>query len=144
MSDAVGVRGRRARSSLPRAAAPAAVLLGAAAGLAYVGAVDPHEAGHYPTCPFLLVTGLFCPGCGSLRALHALAHLDVAGAMARNPMTVLAVVLLAGTWLRWVRRRVRGTERTVAAPAWLIWSMLGAICLFWVLRNLPGALWLAP
>lgn len=144
MGTAVRVRGRCTRPLMLRAAAPAAVLLGAAAGLAYLGAVDPNQAGHYPTCPFLLVTGLSCPGCGSLRALHALAHLDLAGALARNPFTVLATVLLADSWLRWLRRRVRGTERTVAAPAWAIWALLVAICLFWVLRNLPGTAWLGP
>ena len=33
-----------------------------AAAVGYVAAVDPNESGHYPTCPFLAVTGLLLPG----------------------------------------------------------------------------------
>ncbi|GMA37439.1 DUF2752 domain-containing protein [Demequina litorisediminis] len=45
---------------------PLAVGAGALAAVTYVGNVDPHEGGHYPTCPSLLLTGFYCPGCGSL------------------------------------------------------------------------------
>ncbi|MEJ2068687.1 MAG: DUF2752 domain-containing protein, partial [Deltaproteobacteria bacterium] len=34
----------------------------------------PGQSPIYPPCPFHLITGLYCPGCGSLRALHALFH----------------------------------------------------------------------
>ena len=73
-----------------RALAPvlAVSVAGLAAGaLLYV--VDPNQPGHYPTCPFLALTGLYCPGCGALRATHDLLHGDVAGALARNPLAVL-------------------------------------------------------
>src|SRR5687768_7002451 len=59
---------------------PAATALGVAGAAAYVSVVDPHQPGHYPACPFLAVTGLFCPGCGGLRCAHALAHGDVPAA----------------------------------------------------------------
>jgi hypothetical protein len=49
-------------------AAPAAVAAGALAAAALVHVVDPNDSGNYPTCPFLALTGRFCPGCGSLRA----------------------------------------------------------------------------
>ena len=127
-----------------RLAGPVAVAAVTAAVVTYVGAVDPNEAGHYPTCPFLWLTGWYCPGCGSLRAVHALAHLDVGVALARNPLTVLAVPLLLWTFLRWTTHRARGTRRTWAAPAWVVWALLAVILGFWVLRNLPGFGWLAP
>ena len=41
--------------------------------------------GHYPTCPFLAITGWYCPGCGSLRAVHDLLHGDLAGAVRPQP-----------------------------------------------------------
>lgn len=37
--------------------APAGVLVAAAAVVAFVAVVDPNEQGHYPTCPFLALTG---------------------------------------------------------------------------------------
>ncbi len=132
------------RSLRARLAPPLAVGGVAAAVVTYVGVVDPNQAGHYPTCPFLWLTGLYCPGCGSLRAIHALAHLDVVTALDRNPMTVLAVPLLVAVYVLWTARTVRGRPRTWVAPPWLVWSLLGAIIAFWVLRNVPAFGWLAP
>jgi hypothetical protein len=111
--------------------------------LAYVSQVDPNQAGHYPTCPFLWITGWYCPGCGSLRAVHALTHLDVGTALARNPLTVAFVGVLAAMWVAWLQRSVTGRARRVA-PAWVLWTLLGVVCVFWVVRNLPGMQWLAP
>jgi hypothetical protein len=122
---------------------PAAAGLGALAATAFVGVVDPNATGLYPTCPFLFITGAYCPGCGSLRAVHALAHGDVSTALARNPLTVAFVVVLAVMWVGWWRRSVTGRPRRVA-PAWVLWSTLALVLAFWVLRNLPGFGFLAP
>ena len=35
---------------------------------------DPAKHSWFPQCPFKIVTGLECPGCGSQRAIHALLH----------------------------------------------------------------------
>jgi hypothetical protein len=129
---------------LMRAARPAVVAASAVAALAWVGSVDPNEPGHYPTCPFLAVTGWFCPGCGSLRALHALVHGDLRSALARNPPMVLTVPALAWWWATWLVREVRGRPRRWAAPAWAIWALLAVVVAFTVARNLPGAAFLAP
>lgn len=124
---------------------PAVVLAGATAAVTWVAAVDPEQPGHYPTCPFLALTDLYCPGCGSLRAVHALAHGDVGTAVERNVLTVAAVPVLAVAWLLWVRRTVTGRARSARAfPARAIWALLGVVVAFWVLRNLDVGTWLAP
>ena len=123
---------------------PVAVLAAVGAATAYVGAVDPNEGGHYPTCPFLFVTGWYCPGCGSLRAVHALANGDGATAFARNPLLVLSVGVLAVIWLRWLGRSWAGSTRGTVVSGGGVWGFLGVVCTFWVLRNLPGFAWLAP
>jgi hypothetical protein len=123
---------------IARAAAPAAVLAATAA------VVDPNEPGHYPTCPFLALTGRYCPGCGSLRAIHALAHGDLATAIDRNPLAVLCVPILATIFVLWARRRLTGRQRTWAAPAAWINAFLVLVIAFWVLRNLTPFTWLAP
>jgi hypothetical protein len=130
-----------ARSTRLRVLAPPAVT---AAVVAYVGVVDPNHPGHYPTCPFLALTGLYCPGCGSLRAIHALAHGHLGEAFGLNVLTVLAVPLLVAAWARWARRVLRGRPRMTVAPAWVLWGLLAVELGFWVLRNVPGFEFLAP
>ncbi len=128
-----------------RAARPAAVAVAALGGLTYLWAVDPNAPGHYPGCPILAVTGLYCPGCGTLRALHALTHGDVLRALDLNALlvTVGLPVLVLG-WAVWARREWTGRVRTtLAAPVW-IWLLLVAVVGFAVLRNLPFASALAP
>ena len=132
---------RRWREALPVVAVAAAGL--AAAATLY--AVDPHEPGHYPTCPFLATTGLYCPGCGALRGLHDLLHGDLAGALARNPMMVLAVPYLLVAWVAWALRATgRPIPRSTSLPPWTLWLLLGVVVAFGVLRNVPGWGWLSP
>lgn len=107
---------------------------------------DPATPGGLlPPCPFYWLTGLYCPGCGTTRALHALLHLDVAQALTMNPLLVLALPLIALVFLRALdllpaalhdlARRV-GDARPWAA----------VVITYAVLRNLPWEpfAWLAP
>jgi hypothetical protein len=135
---------RHLRVAEGRLVAPLATAAGAVASAAYVGVVDPNQAGHYPTCPFLYVTGYYCPGCGSLRAVHALVHGHVGQAIDHNLLAMAFLPYLAFAWVAWVRRSWTGTTKRDLAPPWVIWSLLAVVIAFWVLRNLPGFSWLAP
>ena len=137
--DPAAVTRDRRRVGLPLAVAAVGLI-----GAGYVTAVDPNTAGHYPTCPFLAVTGWYCPGCGALRAMHALGHGDVMTALARYPFAVVAFGYIAVTWVMWLRRSVTGRPPRWLAPAWVLHGVLGAILAFWVLRNVPGWTWLSP
>ena len=116
----------------------------AVAVVGYLAVVDPNQAGHYPTCPFLALTGYYCPGCGSLRAIHALAHGDLGAAVGLNVLTVALVPVLLAIWVRWLVTEVSGRPRPAPAPAWRIWALLGVVCVFWLLRNVPFGSALAP
>ena len=125
--------------------APTATAAGAIGVMAYVRLVSPYATGNYPTCPFLSLTGLYCPGCGSLRALHELANLDILASLGMNVLTPLAVVYLVATWVAWTVRSATGRPRTRLAPPAALWALLAAIVVFAVARNLPAfAPWLAP
>ncbi len=123
---------------------PASVAAAAAGTLGGLQVVDPTEPGHYPTCPFLLLTGWFCPGCGSLRMLHHLGDGDVAGALAMNPLGLLMVLVLVGYWGGWTWRVLRRRDRGAPLPGWAVWSFLVVVVAYAVLRNLPGMGVLAP
>jgi len=124
----------RARS---RYATLAAVTALGAGAFVVLRRIDPNVAGSpLPPCPLHALTGLYCPGCGSTRCLHALTQFDLPGAMAMNPLLVvsllpLAVLVLHGAGL--LPQRLLGLRNVLAAPGlWLI-LLVG----YGVLRNLP-------
>lgn len=134
-------RARRLRATV----APLAAALAAGAAVVFVAAVDPNEPGHYPTCPFLMLTGLYCPGCGGLRAVHALAHGDLGAALGFNPFVVVMGLVAAFLWGRWALGSWRGRPSAGKSihPAY-IWTFLGLMIVFWIVRNVPFGKFLAP
>ncbi len=130
-------RGRRLR-------APAVALAGAAAFAMAAHLMNPEVPGRWPVCPWLLLTGTYCPGCGTLRATAALTEGNLALAWHRNPLTVLSYVVLALGFVRWVVRLWRGEPRRLLAPAWSLYALFWGILAFWVLRNVPGFEFLGP
>ena len=124
--------------------APGGVAASVAVLFVYVGAVDPNQHGHYPTCPYLFLTGLYCPGCGTLRMIHALAHGHFGEAFGRNMLAFCMLPLLAFIWARWTMRLARGRPRTTVADPRLIYGLFGVIVVFTVLRNIPFFHVLAP
>jgi hypothetical protein len=126
-----------------RLVGPAVAAAVAAGGVLLLALVDPNEPGRYPRCPFLALTGLPCPGCGSLRAMHALATGDLATAVGSNVLLVLAVPALLVLWGTWLRARLTG-GRLRALPARAVVAAVAVLIGFGVLRNLPWGSALAP
>lgn len=123
------------------------------AGVVLAGSValhvrDPHESGSWGLCPWLLLTGTYCPGCGGLRAVNDLTHGEIRAAFSSNALFVAGIPALVGLWLRSLAQRWRGVVRPwPAALVTLTWvSALGALLVFTVARNLPveALRWLAP
>jgi hypothetical protein len=121
------------------------VLAGAVSAMAYVAAVDPNRPGHYPICPFLYLTGHYCPGCGSLRMIHAAAHGHLGEAFGRNPLGFAFLPILAYVWLRWVVCRTRGQPvSSVLFRPQAVWAFMAVTIVFWLVRNLPVGQAMAP
>ena len=133
-----------AQSRARRMVAPVITLAGAVVVGVVLHLRDPGESANYPTCPFLLITGWYCPGCGALRTVHALTHLDLTSALARNPLLVVALVGLTVGFARWSARQWTGRPRAGLAPAWIIYALAGVTVVYWVARNLPGMTLLSP
>ncbi|MGW1542797.1 DUF2752 domain-containing protein [Streptomyces sp. NPDC002309] len=127
-----------------RSAAPVGVLAAVVAAFAYVGAVDPNEPGHYPVCPLLRVTGLYCPGCGGLRSAHAFVHGDLAAALHANAVAVAGYLLFAVLWTVWMVRAARGRPVRLDPRPAVMWTAGALLLLFTVVRNLPFGGWLHP
>jgi drug/metabolite transporter (DMT)-like permease len=107
---------------------------------------DPHRSGSWGYCPWLFLTGTYCPGCGGLRAVEDLTRGDVGAAASSN---LLLVAVLPGFAWWWTRRVVdgwRGTVRTTGTRPVVVGVVGFAVVAlaFTVLRNTPTGAWLAP
>jgi hypothetical protein len=99
---------------------------------------SPYDSGLYATCPFKALTDLHCPGCGTLRGLHELFHGHLGTAFGLNPLMVLSLPFVAFSIIKYITAGILGrAERRIFIPSVFIWSLLGVIILFWILRNLP-------
>ena len=101
---------------------------------------DPAATRWFPRCPSNLITGYHCPGCGTLRALHALLHGDLAGAFSFNLAAVLTLPLLvyygaSSVAVRRGREPLPGCRRLGKSGWWIA----GIFLIYAVLRNLPWA-----
>lgn len=114
------------------------LLLAAAAVVIVLGAFDPEKFSFFPKCPFLMLTGLKCPGCGTQRAIHQLMHLHVGQAFGYNALTVVSIPLLAFLVVAEVLRRRFPKLQLAGANPVLSWGILAAVLLWWVLRNIFG------
>lgn len=108
------------------------------AGAAYLFVFEPGKTGFFPACPFRLLTGFTCPGCGTTRALHQILHGDFAAAFVLNPVLVLAIPFLVFALLRYSVIVMRGgVPRPNALPAPFIYVIFVVIVSFWIFRNTP-------
>lgn len=92
----------------------------------------------YPNCPFLWLTGYYCPGCGTLRAYHQVLRGNPGTAVGLNPLTVLALPAMiygiASAWLMGYRGTGLPMPRWSARAAWTTGAVL---IVFSVVRNVP-------
>ena len=113
------------------------ILLAAVAGIVLF-CFDPRQYHFYPVCFFHKTTGLLCPGCGALRALHQLLHGHLATAFRFNPVLVVSLPLVGWFIARLALQKAGDQPLSVhLRPGWL-WLILTAVLLVSVLRNLPG------
>jgi hypothetical protein len=125
------VHGDRLRAS--------AFVVMAAGSLSFLYFFDPATSDLYPTCPFLALTGCYCPGCGSLRALHQLTRGHyLIPALDLNPFMVLTVPFITYYFASQVMLAVTGRPlKAFFVPSVIVWMLLGFILVYWLLRNIP-------
>jgi len=106
---------------------------------------DPTSHSFYPRCLFHQMTGLLCPGCGSLRAAHQLLHGRLMYALHFNALLVLSLPIGLGMAARQELARLSGRPPTDLFRPYMLWIALTVVLLFGLLRNFSFAHgWLAP
>ena len=92
----------------------------------------------FPKCPFRLVTGMQCPGCGSTRAFYQLLHLHPIAAFKFNPLMILTLPFIVYGFLGFTRSALMGRpQRRLFIPPIYLWAWLFLLIFFWVFRNTP-------
>ena len=97
------------------------------------------EALPIPRCPFLQLTGWQCPGCGSLRGIHALLHGDLGRVLELNVMLLPGLVyftlLVILELLRPYRPQAERLYRRLAGRT-ACWIIFAIIVVWGIVRNL--------
>ena len=104
-----------------------AVILIGLLGFGVLVFFDPHTSKVFPPCPFRIVTGFYCPGCGSTRALYLLLHGHIIEALTRNPLMVISIPILVAMLLK----------PSITSPKWVPWAAFWILILYGIARNLP-------
>lgn len=108
---------------------------------------NPTQHNFYPRCMLYVTTGIYCPGCGSQRALYQLMHGHLLAALRDNLLLVLALPIAAFYAWPFATRWLAGKPlpQFYIKPIW-IKAALAVTIVFTILRNIPGAPfnWLAP
>lgn len=92
----------------------------------------------FPKCPFRVLTGWQCPGCGSTRAFYELLHLHPVAAFKLNPLMVLTLPFIVYGLLGFTKSALTGKpQRRVFIPPLYMWLWLGLLVSYWIFRNTP-------
>ena len=110
-------------------------------GLTGLYLISPGTAG-LPPCPIHALLNLYCPGCGSLRALHSLLNGHILQAWRYNPLVlcVLPIVCLGILHEFYPHRHFSSSH----IKPWIVWGLLGVTIAFGVMRNIPSFNYLIP
>ena len=115
-----------------------AIVAAFVAALLMLDFFDPATSGVFPPCPLLYLTGWYCPGCGSLRALHQLLHGNLSAAWALNPLTIVLLPFLAYGMASHALNEIRGRHLPQPfLPAVWIRALCAVIIVFGIARNIP-------
>jgi len=93
----------------------------------------------YPSCPFYYYTGLYCPGCGSSRAVYQIVHGNFLYALNLNPLLIIAIFfifyLLIGKLNIKVKRKAIFRRKVFTKKIYI--AIIVVIGLYWIIRNIP-------
>jgi len=75
--------------------------------LLFIWSIEYKTQGDFTLCLFKTITGKDCPGCGVLRGISAVMHLDFGYAYTLNKMNVVVIPLLGFLFARfWILNRL--------------------------------------
>lgn len=95
---------------------------------------DPTHSRWAPKCPFWLVTGYYCPGCGSQRAIHSFLNGHIWEGIQYNYILLPSLLYV----LALIVFPKEGKIHSALSSSMACWVILSVFLLWWVVRNLIG------
>lgn len=115
------------------------------AAVALLHVRDPHIEGSYGVCPSYALLGVYCPGCGGMRAVHNLTDGRILDSLHSNLIALPLLIAFALWVVDWAVRSWRGQPMRQLSISWFtMWTLLVALAGYTVLRNTPWGTWLTP
>lgn len=98
---------------------------------------DPIQYWFMPKCPFKLITGLSCPGCGIQRAAHAILHGDFSEGIKYNYYLVYSGPYATAFVLEWIMPKSTAREKlsNVIENRYVVNFYLLSFTVWMVVRN---------
>lgn len=93
-------------------------------------------------CPFYLLTGLYCPGCGITRLLFSLVKLDFYQAFRYNPLVFILIIFSIIYWI--LKLILKRFNINISIPEFVWYILIVIVIIYGILRNIPEFSWLAP
>ena len=101
---------------------------------------DPINTLLFPKCPLYATTGIYCPGCGSQRATHALLHFNIADVFASNILFLPALLIVFAHYSIGISNHFLGTNyHSILDKSKAPWVVFIIVVVFFILRNIPVA-----
>jgi len=99
---------------------------------------NPEISHFFPRCPFHSTTGLYCPGCGSQRALHQLLHFNFIEMMKYNALFIIGIgTILYNISIKTLNKLTPKNYYNYLYHPKTPLFLLIMVSLFWILRNIP-------
>lgn len=99
---------------------------------------------YFPKCPSRVLFNIYCPGCGSQRALHHLLHFDIQQAFLYNPLMIVLLPLLIALIIQFILRHFFNIywKIGIVYSNVFLWLLFTIFTLYFILRNVHvPALW---
>ena len=128
-----------------RMLAPVATIGGLALATLALHLRDPHQHASWGLCPSAAL-GVYCPGCGGLRAVNDLTNGHVGAALSSNLLVTLLIPVASLGLLVWAVDSWRGRSRQLPRGRLrpLLAAVITVLVVFTVARNTGAGAWLAP
>lgn len=101
---------------------------------------NPEKHIFFPRCPMFALTGYYCPGCGSQRAIHSFLHLQFADVVKYNALIFPATLLILYHYIHpFLNRKFNLSLPNILYMRYTPWVIFGIVVVFWIARNINVA-----